>query len=71
MITNLKSSFFYSLNHFPSTLLVLVRIVTNSSAAEGWIPTVPSKSDFRARHRIATATPCMISGASGPTWRVN
>lgn len=60
-----SSSSFY----FP-TLLVLVRIVTNSSAAEGWIPTVPSKSALRARHRMATAIPCMISGASGPTCRV-
>ena len=42
-------------------------MVTNSSAADGWMPTVASKSALRAPHFIAIEMPCMISGASGPT----
>jgi len=52
---------------FPSTRRVRVRIVTNSSAAEGWIPTVESNCFFVAPHLRAMAMPCMISAASGPT----
>lgn len=42
------------------------RMVTNSSAAEGCIPTVLSNCSLVAPHFSATAMPCMISGASGP-----
>uniref|UniRef100_A0A2P2JTT9 Glutathione reductase n=1 Tax=Rhizophora mucronata TaxID=61149 RepID=A0A2P2JTT9_RHIMU len=45
---------------------VSVRMVTNSSAAEGCIPTVLSNCAFVAPHFNATAMPCIISGASGP-----
>lgn len=51
----------------PWSLLALLRIVTNSSAADGCMPTVMSKWDFFAPALRAMAIPCMISGASGPT----
>ncbi len=51
----------------PCTVRVLVLIVTNSSAAEGWMPMVLSKVFFVAPALSAIAIPCMISGASGPT----
>jgi len=44
-----------------------VRMVTNSSAALGWIPRVASSSAFVAPHLRAMARPCVISAASGPT----
>ncbi len=43
------------------------RIVTNSSAALGWMPTVSSNMRFETPHFTAIARPCMISGASGPS----
>jgi hypothetical protein len=42
-------------------------IVTHSSAAEGWMPTQESNCALVALHLRATARPCMISAASGPT----
>lgn len=42
------------------------RMVTNSSAAVGWMPMVASKSAFVAPALIATLKPCTISPASGP-----
>jgi len=44
----------------------LVRIVTNSSAIVGWIPTVASNWAFVALHLIATAKPWRSSPASSP-----
>src|SRR6185312_9531158 len=43
------------------------RMVTSSSATVGWIATVSSKSFFVAPMRTATANPCIISSAPGPT----
>jgi hypothetical protein len=43
------------------------RIVTNSSAALGWMPTVWSNIRFDAPHLTAIASPWMISGASAPS----
>ncbi len=40
-----------------------------SSAPEGWMPTVESKMALVAPALSATAMPCRISGASGPTLR--
>ena len=51
----------------PWSLLARVLMVTNSSAADGWMPTVMSKWDFLAPAFRAMAIPCIISGASGPT----
>ena len=45
----------------------LVRMVTNSSAAVGWMPIVASNCALVAPQLSATASPCMISPASGPT----
>src|SRR5207249_10982530 len=46
------------------------RIVTNSSAALGWMPTVWSNIFFEAPHLTAIARPWTISGASAPSiWR--
>src|SRR3546814_9687499 len=45
------------------------RMVTNSSAAVGWMPTVASKTCLVAPAFKATAMPWMISGASRPTMR--
>ena len=42
-------------------------IVTSSSAADGWMPTVASNCALVAPPFRATAIPCKISGASGPT----
>lgn len=49
------------------TLRVTLLIVTNSSAAVGWMPTVASNCALVAPHFRAIASPCMISAASGPT----
>ncbi len=49
------------------TLLATVLMVTNSSAEEGWMPMVESKTSLVAPALSATAIPCMISGESGPT----
>ena len=49
------------------TDLVFVRIVTNSSALDGWIPTVLSKCFLVAPHCSAVAKPWRISGESTPT----
>src|SRR6516164_119599 len=46
---------------------VFSRIVTNSSAALGWMPTVWSNCLLVAPHLTAIARPWMISGASGPS----
>ena len=43
------------------------RIVTNSSAAVGWMPIVASNTALVAPAFIATAKPCTTSPASGPT----
>src|SRR6185437_11593939 len=43
------------------------RIVTSSSALVGWMATVSSKSSLVAPMRTATANPCIISSAPGPT----
>ena len=43
------------------------RIVTNSSAAVGWMPMVLSNTALVAPAFIATAKPCTISPASAPT----
>lgn len=51
----------------PTTCRVFVRIVTNSSAAVGWMPTVASNCALVAPHLSAMPRPCMISAASGPT----
>nr|GME11858.1 bile acid:sodium symporter [Ipomoea batatas] len=48
------------------TTLVTDRIVTNSSAAEGCMPTLESNCAFVAPHFSATAMPCRRIGASGP-----
>jgi hypothetical protein len=45
----------------------LVRMVTNSSAAVGWMPIVASNCALVAPQLSATASPWMISPASGPT----
>ncbi len=42
-------------------------MVTNSSADEGWMPTVESNCAFVAPHLSAMPMPCMISAESGPT----
>ena len=52
---------------WPWTRLALVRMLTHSSAAVGWMPTVESKWDFLAPALSAMAMPCMISAESGPT----
>ncbi len=49
-----------------SAARALYFIVTNSSAAVGWIATVSSKSCFVAPMRTATANPCSISSAPQP-----
>lgn len=60
----------YSLHDpLPSCLRALVRMVTNSSAAVGCIPTVLSNCFLQAPHFMAMAMPCMISAASEPTLR--
>ena len=46
---------------------VLVRMVTNSSAAVGWMPIVASNWALVAPQLSATARPWMTSPASGPT----
>ena len=51
----------------PVTHRVFCRMVTNSSAAVGWIPTVLSKCDLVAPAFMAMAMPCIISGESSPT----
>eukprot|EP00955_Chlamydomonas_euryale_P048142 353880-Chlamydomonas_euryale.AAC.22 len=52
----------------PSRILrVAVRIVTNSSADDGWMPTTSSSCDLVMPCFTATAKPCMISAAVAPT----
>jgi hypothetical protein len=51
----------------PCTVRSFVLMVTNSSADEGWIPMVESNCRLVAPDLSATAKPCMISAASGPT----
>lgn len=43
----------------PTTVRVAERIVTNSSAEEGWMPMVLSKCSFLAPALIAIPMPCI------------
>src|SRR5580698_9077688 len=57
----------YSAAAFSGGRTYLSRIVTNSSAALGWMPTVASNCFLVAPHFTAMARPWTISGASGPS----